>query len=101
MPVSAFSIGRRSSNDVTLQDPSVSGCHAELVRAADGRYYLCDCKSTNGTFVDKQGQWQGITQTFVESHHAVRFGNVTTTVGQLLQQLPSPQRRPDTGEVLS
>lgn len=45
-------IGRRQDNDIVLPDPEnyVSRCHA-YVLARDGRYYIVDNKSRNGTRV--------------------------------------------------
>ncbi len=45
------SIGRAEDNDIYLDDPKVSHHHAEIFRI-DDRYYLKDCNSTNGTFVN-------------------------------------------------
>jgi Nif-specific regulatory protein len=35
-------IGRRPTNDITLEDPSVSRAHAEIIRQEDGRHEVCD-----------------------------------------------------------
>lgn len=47
----ANSIGRRSTNQIVLQDAFVSGLHAEIRAGADGALELQDLGSTNGTFV--------------------------------------------------
>ncbi|NKQ33988.1 MAG: protein kinase [Chloroflexi bacterium] len=44
-------IGRRSANDITLEDLSVSRRHAEL-RRVDGRWQVRDLGSSGGTLVD-------------------------------------------------
>jgi pSer/pThr/pTyr-binding forkhead associated (FHA) protein len=44
-------VGRRGENDVRLDDDSVSGSHAVLVRRGDG-WTVTDLESTNGTYVD-------------------------------------------------
>jgi hypothetical protein len=44
-------IGRRSTNDVSLADAEVSREHAR-VEARDGRYFISDLGSTNGTTVN-------------------------------------------------
>ena len=45
-------IGRTGSEaGVCIDDPSVSRSHAQIVRR-EGRYYITDLGSTNGTFVD-------------------------------------------------
>ena len=46
-----FKIGRDSECEVRLSDSRVSRFHAE-VRFAQGKWWLIDLKSTNGTYVD-------------------------------------------------
>jgi len=46
-------IGRRPDSDIFLDDVTVSRDHALLVRRTDG-YYLDDCGSLNGTYVNRQ-----------------------------------------------
>lgn len=46
-----ISIGRSEDSDLTIDDASLSGNHAEIV-AADGDYELTDLGSTNGTYID-------------------------------------------------
>ena len=52
VPLSAMSsIGRRPTNLVPLDDPSVSGEHAEITFVRD-RWWVRDLGSTNGTLVN-------------------------------------------------
>lgn len=44
-------VGRRSSNDLIIPDNAVSGMHCELT-FDDGKVYIEDLNSTNGTFID-------------------------------------------------
>jgi hypothetical protein len=46
-------IGRSSTNDHHLPDPSVSDCHCELLVQSDS-VFVRDLGSTNGTFIDRQ-----------------------------------------------
>jgi hypothetical protein len=46
-------IGRRPESDIFLDDVTVSRDHALLVRRG-GDYYLDDCGSLNGTYVNRQ-----------------------------------------------
>ncbi|RKY52044.1 MAG: FHA domain-containing protein [Candidatus Neomarinimicrobiota bacterium] len=46
-------IGRLEDNDIIISDSSVSGNHAE-VEFENGRFFLTDRQSKNGTFVNKQ-----------------------------------------------
>lgn len=43
-------IGRRSDNDIVLNDPSVSNQHARLNH--EDNYFLTDLRSSNGTFIN-------------------------------------------------
>src|SRR5262249_19433356 len=45
-------IGRGEDCAVRNTDPSVSRCHARVVRGDDGQYFVSDLGSTNGTFVN-------------------------------------------------
>ncbi len=48
-----INIGRRSDNDLAINDPRVSRSHAQL-RLTRGRYAIFDLGSTGGTFVNGQ-----------------------------------------------
>ncbi|HLZ33941.1 MAG TPA: FHA domain-containing protein [Nitrospira sp.] len=47
----SFTIGRKADNDLTIDDHTVSGHHARIVRI-QSVYFLEDLKSTNGTFLN-------------------------------------------------
>ena len=65
-------IGRAPSNDVVIDNPTVSARHASLTKSPSG-YRLKDLGSTNGT------QINGISITEAELHdgNEIRFGHVT------------------------
>jgi FHA domain/zinc-ribbon domain len=48
-----MTVGRRPDSDVFLDDVTVSRDHAVIVRRGDD-YYLDDCGSLNGTYVNRQ-----------------------------------------------
>ncbi len=48
-----LSVGRRPDSDLFLDDVTVSRDHAIIVRRA-GAYYLDDCGSLNGTYVNRR-----------------------------------------------
>lgn len=77
-------VGRSASADVSLPHPSVSRRHAEVIPLPDGRVYVTDCATTNGTFVHAGGQWRRIAQDFAAADGRVRFGDVEMPVPLLL-----------------
>ncbi len=49
----SVSIGRKSGNDLILDNPTVSGNHCKIYKAGDS-YFIEDLNSTNGTFVNSK-----------------------------------------------
>jgi pSer/pThr/pTyr-binding forkhead associated (FHA) protein len=47
-----YIIGRLESNNICIQDPTVSGNHCHIVRNDDGTYRAIDQGSTNGTRIN-------------------------------------------------
>ena len=85
--VPCYTVGRDASVAITLQHETVSRRHAELIPVPDGQIYITDCASTNGTFIDENGQWRKITQDFVSAGGRVRFGEVEVSVQRLLAEI--------------
>jgi hypothetical protein len=84
-------IGRGATNDIRIEDGSVSGNHAELV--LDGNDYIVrDLQSTNGTKVNGAM----ITQTKLAGGETVRFGRIDcryeTDVKRSSKPLPPVKR---------
>ncbi|MBU1171289.1 MAG: FHA domain-containing protein [Proteobacteria bacterium] len=48
----SLKIGRRETNDVVIENVSVSGKHAKVDSTEGGGYMIMDLNSTNGTFVN-------------------------------------------------
>lgn len=68
-----ITIGRGSSNDLTLPDQKISKKHAEI-RSKDGEYVLLDRESKNNTYVD--GQRIGETEPYLlQSGDIFRVGD--------------------------
>lgn len=66
-----ITIGRAPDNLLQIDDPSVSGRHAQLTLAGE-RYQLQDLNSTNGTRVNGEL----VTEVFLREGDRVRFGGV-------------------------
>lgn len=66
-------IGSASDADVVLRDQTVSGKHASL-RMKDGRFFLTDLDSTNGTFLNSSDA--GIAREEIKDNDLIRVGGV-------------------------
>ena len=66
-----FRIGRRRGFDLCLPSPNVSGLHAEILEE-DGKLWLHDLNSTNGTFVN--GERVDI-KSLLQDDDTIVFGN--------------------------
>lgn len=90
-----FVIGRDRSCDIPIADDSVSRAHAELIVTEDGRIFLADCRSRNGTALLVQGRERQLGQEYVAPDDEVRFGAVWMRVRDLLDairpQFPAPE----------
>lgn len=94
-------IGRGDTEVDLSPDVSVSKLHAELVVTDDGRYYLTDRRSTNGTFLYRPGapgreeRWERIAQCYVNAHDEVMFGEYRIAVSDIVDRAaPAPQPGP-------
>ena len=67
------SIGRVEGNTVVIPDAFVSSRHARLAQT-NGRWYLTDLGSTNGTFVN--GQRLGQNAELVKDGDIIQFGRI-------------------------
>lgn len=89
----AFTIGRSRKSDVVIDHASVSREHAELVATEEGRYYLTDCSSANGTYRLKHGEWKQIRQEFIAPDEVIILGEYKTSARKLASALPTQARR--------
>lgn len=72
--VSHAMIGRSSSADIRVDDPLVSGTHCQVVWE-NGKLFLMDMCSTNGTMVDSAGKLQPKTQVQLKDGSVFWLGN--------------------------
>jgi hypothetical protein len=79
-----YRIGRRTDNDIVIDEPSISRRHAELFDVGDGTYRLRDLESRMGTLVRGPDGWNPIDLVEVDAKTPIRLGNYRTTVAELL-----------------
>ena len=87
----SYTVGRSSKADIVLgdADASVSGIHAELVVSTDGRYFLSDAGSSNGTYHREGEAWAPLRQGFIEPETEIRLGNQRLVGKDLIAKLPA------------
>lgn len=85
--VVCYTLGRDAAAAITVPHGTVSRLHAEVIPLPDGRVYITDCASTNGTFVNEDGRWRRISQEFASAGVRIRFGEVELSVSALLTQI--------------
>ncbi|MFB0535138.1 MAG: VWA domain-containing protein [Anaerolineae bacterium] len=80
---STIAVGRDGSNDIVLQDPTVSFRHAQI-RAEGDRYVVYELGSSNGTFVSFGGdpgrERQVTERNALKNGSTLRFGQVRAVV---------------------
>ena len=85
--IPCYTLGRDAEAAITVPHGTVSRLHAEVIPLPDGRVYVTDCASTNGTFVHEDGRWRRISQEFAGAGARLRFGEVELSVPALLTQI--------------
>lgn len=81
-----YSIGRDDSNDIVIDDRSVSRRHAELVDRGKGVYQIIDSGSSNGTSCLGEAGWESVISAELDADALVRIGDHDTSVSALLMQ---------------
>jgi hypothetical protein len=89
-----YRIGRRTDNDIVIDEPSISRRHAELFDVGDGTYRLRDLESRMGTLVRGPNGWSPIDLVEIDSKTPIRLGNFKTTVAELLDMHARPPISP-------
>ncbi len=72
-------VGRASSNDVVVEDSSISKLHARVAIEPSGALRVSDAKSTNGTFVDGRQLGDG-ESVVLRAGSELRLGDVALRV---------------------
>jgi pSer/pThr/pTyr-binding forkhead associated (FHA) protein len=89
-------IGRAPSNDIVIDDPTVSAEHATLTKSSSG-YRLRDLASTNGTQINGLS----ITDAELKDGAEIRFGHVTAVFQDSTARIDQPGESQVSGERLA
>jgi predicted component of type VI protein secretion system len=81
-----YLVGRSRKADIIIDgtNRTVSGKHLKLTEEDDGKYYILDCESTNGTYHQQGERWMQIKQSYVDIDEPLLLGRYKTNVRQLL-----------------
>ena len=94
-------IGRHSDCQVVLSDLSVSRYHATIVETGDGKFLICDEKSSGGTFLYEDSGWQRISRSLIDENSLLKFGELEISVPELLTKSKVPLKNPVLKQVVS
>jgi len=75
--LSKIIVGRTSTQDIIIDDIKISKFHAYF-QIKDGRYYLCDPGSTNGTIIDNL-KMDVSTPVIINNNNVIRFADNSYT----------------------
>ena len=87
----SYSIGRDGTNDIVIEDLSVSRRHAHIEDIGDGRYVVFDLGSANGCFVEQSDDWQQFGEAEVQSTEPLMLGEYQTTARDLIRRISKPR----------
>ncbi|VFN01936.1 MAG: FHA domain-containing protein [Candidatus Kentron sp. G] len=86
-PQCTFTIGRSPNCDIHLVDDSVSRHHATLSLSDEGRWLLKDSGSKYKTFIINSDRAVVVREVDISSTDTLRFGNLTVTARELLEEV--------------
>ncbi len=91
-----YTIGRDAEAMIQCgeDDDFVGRIHVEITVTDDGRYYLADRGSLNGTFLLTDNGQQLLTRNYVDADAVILLGEFRTTVSQLLTIANSNAKSP-------
>lgn len=87
-------VGREETCDIKLSDRSVSRVHAELQLLDNGDFYVTDCNSSQGTFVEQDGGRTPVKQMQVRRRAVLVLGKARLPLGDVVAYIERTSARP-------
>jgi len=84
MKKSGKTIGRGTECDLVLNHDSVSRLHAGIEVTDEGYLAVGDLKSSNGTFLNRNGRWIRTRRATLGTRDRIRFGDHEVPLGELI-----------------
>jgi pSer/pThr/pTyr-binding forkhead associated (FHA) protein len=82
-----YTIGRDSSADISVADPSVSRLHADVSLLDSGELFVTDRNSSNGSFRLRNGVESPIRQERLLSSDQLKLGSVVLSVQAIISAI--------------
>lgn len=82
-----YTIGRDSTADISVADPSVSRIHADLAVLDSGELFVTDRNSSNGSFRLRNGVETAIRQERLSPSDQLKLGNVVLSVQAVISAI--------------
>jgi len=92
-----FHIGRDPDCEIPIADDTISRFHAEVQLTDDGRLFVIDTNSSNGTFLIREGVKERITQATADVGDSISFGDCCFEVSDLIADIRSRSRHRSQG----
>lgn len=87
----SFSLGRDATNDIVLDNRTVSRRHGRLDLAADGSTFIHDLGSSNGSFFVQEGDLVPLDGIELNENDLVLLGGLEIGVGDLISFVQKSQ----------
>ncbi len=89
MKTAILHVGRDPECEIPIADDTISRFHAEVQVTDDGRLFVIDTNSANGTFLLKDGGKEKITQVTADPEDQIGFGDCVFEVSELIADIRS------------
>jgi len=81
-----YIVGRSRKCDIAIDQTNrtISRKHLKITEEDNGKYYILDCESSNGTYRQEGTRWVEIKQSYIDIDESLLLGRYKTTLRELL-----------------
>jgi pSer/pThr/pTyr-binding forkhead associated (FHA) protein len=92
MKTNGKTIGRASECNLVVDHESVSRIHANIEVTGEGYLAVQDARSSNGTFLHRNGRWIRTRKVILGSQDRIRFGDHEVPLDRLIELFGNQSR---------
>ena len=92
MKTNGKTIGRASECNLVVEHESVSRVHASIEVTGEGYLAVQDTRSSNGTFLHRNGRWIRTRKVILGSQDRIRFGDHEVPLDRLIELFGNQSR---------